>query len=123
MTTQLFGEILQELHQESHEIKASALLSADGIMVASQLPESVSEDKLAAMSAALLSVGDRIMSDLLQGITDRVLVQSSVGYVIVSAVSEELLLAIVACPDAKLGMIFHDIKQVAQKIQFLQYAV
>lgn len=123
MNTEAFNKILQELQAESTEIKASALLSADGIMLASQLPADVGEDKLAAMSAALLSVGDRMTSDLLQGVTDRVMIQSSAGYAIVSAVSPELLLAVVACPNAKLGMVFHDINQVAKKIQYLQYAV
>lgn len=123
MNTKVFNEILKELQDNSIEIKASALLSADGIMLASHLPNEVGEDKLAAMSAALLSVGDRIVGDLLKGITDRVMAQSSVGYVIVSALSAELLLAVVARPDAKLGMVFHDINQVAKKLQYLQYAV
>lgn len=123
MNTEVFGEILKELHNDSLEIKASALLSADGIMLASQLSKEVGEDKLAAMAAALWSVSDRMMSDLLRGIIDRAMIQSSVGSVIVSAVSAELLLAAVACPTAKLGMVFHDMNEVAKKLQYLQYAV
>lgn len=123
MNTEIFNDILKELQAESTEIKASALLSVDGIMLASQLPDEVGEDKMAAMSAALLSVGDRMIGDLLQGVTDRVMIQSNVGYVVVSAVLAELLLAVVACPNAKLGMVFHDINQVAKKLQYLQYAV
>lgn len=118
-----FEQILQELHQASVEIAASALMSADGIMLSCQLPSAVGEDKMAAMSAAMLSLGDRMVSDLLDGITDRVMVQSNVGYIVVTAVSPELLLTVVARPDAKLGMVFHDIKKVAKQLQYLQYAV
>lgn len=123
MNTLAFEGLLNELHQESSEIKASALLSGDGIMVASHLPNNVSEDKLAAMSAAMLSVGERMVADLLDGITERVMVQSNVGYIIVTAVSTEMLLAVVATPDAKLGMVFHDIRNLARNLQILEYAV
>lgn len=118
-----YVKLLDELHQESGEIIASALLSNDGIMLASQLPVRVSENKMAAMSAAMLSLGERMVSDLLNGITDRVMAHSNVGYVIVTAVSSEILLALIAQPDVRLGMMLHDIKEFAKKLQFLQYAV
>lgn len=118
-----FDTLLQSLNRDSNEILASGLLTVDGIMVARHLPEGVSEDKLAGLSAAILSVGDKMITDLLGGITDRVMIQSSIGYVIVTAVSVDLLLAVIATPDAKLGMIFHDVKQVAKEIQYLQYGI
>lgn len=112
-----FSTLLAELHQDSPEIEASALASDDGIMMASHLKVGINEDRMAAMSAAMLSVGNRMIDDLLQGTSDRVMIQSSTGYVIVSAVTDELILTVVARPDAKLGMVFHDIRNFAKKLK------
>lgn len=121
MDIQFLEKTLQQLHTVSDEVRASAIVSKDGIMLASQLPTSVSDDKVAAMSAAMLSLGDRMVSDLMRGITDRVMMQSNGGYVIVTAIAEELLLTVVAVADAKLGMLFHDIKKVAQQFEAVQF--
>lgn len=123
MSETVLAQLLAELHQESTDITASAILSSDGMMLASHLPNNMSEDKLAAMSAAFLSVGDKMIQDLLGGITDRVMVQSGIGYVIVTAIAQELLLVVIARSDAKLGMAFHEIKEVAKNLQFLEYGV
>lgn len=118
-----FEQVLNELHDHSLEIEASALMSIDGIMIASHLPTHVSEDRMAAMSAAMLSLGDRMIADLSGTETDRVMIQSNVGYVIVTMVNEELLLTVVVRPDAKLGMIFHDIKNTAKTINTIDAVV
>lgn len=112
-----FSALLANLHEESLDIEASALASEDGIMLASHLRAGINEDRMAAMSAAMLSVGNRMVNDLLQGSSDRVMIQSKTGYIIVSAVTDELVLTVVARPDAKLGMVFHDIGQFAKKLK------
>lgn len=117
MNMHTFQELLKELHQESKEVQASALVSDDGMMLASYLPRGVSEDRLAAMSAAMLSLGDRMIDDLTGGVTDRVMIQTNMGYVIVTAVSEGLVLTVSTIANAQLGMIFHDIKKIARKLQ------
>lgn len=119
MSIPLFSKWLQELHQESDEISASALVSIDGIMLASQLPSDVGEDRLAAMSAAMLSLAQKMVSDLSHTTIDRVMIQSQVGYVIVTAVSESLLLTVVTHQVANLGMVFHDIQNIAKKLQVI----
>lgn len=121
MNTQLFEMLLKELHQESSEVQASALVSEDGMMLASHLPKGVSEDRLAAMSAAILSLGDRMIDDLSGGVTDRVMIQTNMGYVIVTAVSDDLVLTVSTAADAQLGMIFHDVKNFAKQLQGVNY--
>lgn len=112
-----FSVLLNDLHDDSLEIRASALISEDGIMVASHLKKEGNEDRMAAMSAAMLSVSDRMAENLLGGSTNRVMIQNDLGYVIVSSVSDDMLLTVVTCSDAKLGMIFHDINNFAKKLQ------
>lgn len=123
MPTTSYTNLLHDLHRGSLEIEASALISNDGMMIASCLPESSNENYMSAMSAAILSLGDRMVDNLLGGVTDRVMVQSSIGYIIVTSISTDLLLTVIARPDAKLGMVFHDIKNVSRKILLLTYGV
>jgi predicted regulator of Ras-like GTPase activity (Roadblock/LC7/MglB family) len=71
------------------------------------------EDRIGAMSAALLSLGDRATRELVRGNLERVLLQGERGYVIMSAAGEEAVLTVLARPNAKLGLIFLDIKRAA----------
>lgn len=117
LDVQVFNKFLDELHENSNEIQASAIISDDGMMFAPHLPAGVNEEQISAMSAALLSVSERMVMVLDGSETDRVMVQSKEGYVIVTRVAAHLLLTAMARPDAKLGMVFHDIKRTAQKLQ------
>lgn len=116
MNIQRLNEVLNQLHLDSLEIEASALISDDGITLASNLTRGLHQDHLGAMSAALLSLGDRMIKSL-SGETDRVMIQSKIGYIIVTSVAKGLLLTVVTRPDAQLGMVFHDIKSAAKSAQ------
>ena len=64
MRTDSFQQILEDLNSSSADVEASALISNDGLMIASALPTGVDEDRVGAMSAALLSLGDRAGREL-----------------------------------------------------------
>lgn len=115
MRTDMFQQILDDLNSSSADVEASALISTDGLMIASALPTGIDEDRVGAMSAALLSAGDR-GSELGRGSTDRVLVQGEKGYVIMTSAGREAVLTILAKPNAKPGLIFLDIKRAAEAL-------
>jgi predicted regulator of Ras-like GTPase activity (Roadblock/LC7/MglB family) len=48
---------LKDLQVSSPDIEASAVVSVDGLTMASSLPADVEEDRVSAMSAAMLSLG------------------------------------------------------------------
>lgn len=116
MRTDMFQQILEDLNGSSADVEASALISTDGLMIASALPTGIDEDRVGAMSAALLSLGDRAGSELGRGTTDRVLVQGEKGYVIMTSAGREAVLTILAKPNAKLGLIFLDIKRASEAL-------
>ncbi len=116
MRTDMFQQILEELQGSSADIEASALISTDGLMIASALPASMDEDRVGAMSAALLSLGDRAAKELVRGDLERVLLQGEKGYVIMSSSGSEAVLTVLAKPNAKLGLLFLDIKRAAQAL-------
>ena len=82
MRTDMFQQVLEELKGSSADVEASALISTDGLMIASALPQGMDEDRVGAMSAALLSLGDRAAKELARGTLERVLLQGERGYVI-----------------------------------------
>lgn len=116
MRTDMFQQILEELKGSSADVEASALISTDGLMIASALPHGMDEDRVGAMSAALLSLGDRAARELARGKLERVLLQGERGYVIMSSSGVEAVLTVLAKPNAKLGLLFLDIKRAAEAL-------
>ncbi|MEO8122322.1 MAG: roadblock/LC7 domain-containing protein, partial [Rhodoferax sp.] len=73
MRTDMFQQALEDLNGSTADIEASALISTDGLMIAAALPHGMDEDRIGAMSAALLSLGDRTARELARGALERVL--------------------------------------------------
>jgi hypothetical protein len=119
MRTDMFQQILDDLNSSSADVEASALISTDGLMIASALPAGIDEDRVGAMSAALMSLGDRAGRELARGSIDRVMVQGEKGYVIMTSAGEEAVLTVMAKPNAKLGLIFLDIKRGSEALSKL----
>jgi hypothetical protein len=95
------------------------VVSVDGLSIASALPPDVEEDRVSAMSAAMLSLGERIASELSRGILQEVYVRGADGYVILTAVGEEAVLTVLARKDAKLGLVFLDMRRAAEDLSRL----
>lgn len=119
MRTDMFQQVLEELKGSSADVEASALISTDGLMIASALPQGMDEDRVGAMSAALLSLGDRAARELARGTLERVLLQGERGYVIMSSSGTGAVLTVLAKQNAKLGLLFLDIKRAAEALSKL----
>ena len=117
--SQQLVEELKKLQVSSPDIQASAIVSADGLIIASALPHNVEEDRVSAMSAAMLSLGERISLELKRGNLDQVYIRGDNGYVMLIAVGEDAVLTILAGVKAKLGLIFLDIKRTAEALEEL----
>jgi predicted regulator of Ras-like GTPase activity (Roadblock/LC7/MglB family) len=84
--------------------------------MASSLPADVEEDRVSAMSAAMLSLGERIASELGRGNLDQVYIRGEGGFVILMSVGEEAVLTVLARSQAKLGLLFLDMKRAAEEL-------
>lgn len=109
--TEQLVERLRDLQASSGDVEAAAVVSVDGLSMASSLPAGIEEDRVSAMSAAMLSLGERISSELGRGELEQVMVKGENGYVILTAVGEEAVLTVLARKDAKLGLIFLDVNR------------
>jgi predicted regulator of Ras-like GTPase activity (Roadblock/LC7/MglB family) len=114
--TQLMVQRLRDLQASTPDIEASAVVSVDGLIMASSLPQDVEEDRVSAMSAAMLSLGERISAELGRGQLDQVYIRGDNGYVILLAVGTDAVLTVLARKDAKIGLIFLDMKRTAQDL-------
>ncbi len=108
---------LLDLKTSINEIQAVAVVSVDGLAIDSILPEGVEEDRVAAMSAAMLSLGDRISSELGRGILEQVHIKGEQGYVVLCAVGEEAVLTVMANEQAKLGLVFFEMRRAAEDLK------
>ncbi len=117
--TQLMVERLRDLQASSPDVEASAIVSVDGLSIASALPQDVEEDRVSAMSAAMLSLGERIASELGRGVLEQVYIRGENGYVLLTAIGEEAVLTVMARKQAKLGLILLDMRRAAEDLEKL----
>lgn len=112
--TQQLVDRLRELQASSPDIEASAIVSIDGLTIASALPQGVEEDRVSAMSAAMLSLGERIANELGRGSLAQVYIKGQKGYVVLMSVGEEAVLTALAREQAKLGLILLEMRRAAE---------
>jgi predicted regulator of Ras-like GTPase activity (Roadblock/LC7/MglB family) len=117
--TELMVDRLRDLQASSPDVEASAVVSVDGLTMASALPSDVEEDRVSAMSAAMLSLGERIASELGRGILDQVYIRGESGFVILMSVGEDAVLTVLAREQAKLGLLFLDMRRAAEDLSQL----
>lgn len=107
---------LKQLLEKTQEIDGAAVVSMDGFVMASMLPAGYEEDRLGAMSAALLSLGERTASELGRGELAQVFVEGTQGYVFLLAAGEDAVLSAIVRRGSKLGLVLYDIRNAAKNI-------
>lgn len=117
--SELMVDRLRELQTGAPDITASAVVSVDGLIMASALPTDAEEDRVSAMSAAMLSLGERIASELGRGALDQVYIRGDDGFVILMSIGEEAVLTTLVREGAKLGLVFLDMRRAADDLEKL----
>ncbi|GAB4578490.1 MAG: roadblock/LC7 domain-containing protein [Anaerolineales bacterium] len=110
---------LRDLQVASPDIEASAVVSVDGLIMASALPAGSEEDRVSAMSAAMLSLGERIAHELGRGGLDEVYIKGEKGFVVLTAIGEDAVLTALARESARLGLIFLEMRRAASDLEKL----
>ena len=117
--TEKMQEVLRGLRAASPEVVGSALVSIDGFIIASVLPSEIDEEMVAGMAAAMLGVGERISSQLMASKLEQTYVRSEKGYIILNAVGEEAVMVVLTTRQAKLGLVFIDIRRGSKELEKL----
>jgi predicted regulator of Ras-like GTPase activity (Roadblock/LC7/MglB family) len=109
--------ILSRLNSISKEIEASAVMTRDGLTLASKIREEVNQDRLGAMCASLLSLSDKTAKELSRGNLKQVLIEGDQGCVLIVHIGKRAVLAVVSKPSSNLGMVFLEARKVAKEIE------
>jgi len=109
-------ERLRSMQAAAPDIEASAVVSVDGLIMASALQQGVEEDRVSAMSAAMLSLGERISNELGRAGLEQVYIKGDAGSIVLTSVGDEAVLTAMARQDAKLGMIFLEMRRAAEDL-------
>lgn len=109
-------ERLRSMQAAAPDIEASAVVSVDGLIMASALQQGVEEDRVSAMSAAMLSLGERISNELGRAGLEQVYIKGNLGSIVLTSVGEEAVLTALARENAKLGLIFLEMRRAAEDI-------
>ena len=112
-------ERLRELRSALSDVEASAVVSPDGLIVASDLPAEVEEDRVSAMSAAMLSLGAHIARELGRGELEEVYIRGAQGYVLLMAAGEDAVLTVLARSEARPDVILPGARRTATDIAAL----
>jgi len=110
------NKVLRHVQSGSPDVDAAALISEDGLMIASSLPSDMDETRVAGMSATLLSLGVRASTELRRGSVEEVIVRGDRGYAVMISAGRGVLLLTLANENAKLGLIFFDMREALGQI-------
>ena len=113
----LLQNLLRNFIRSTPEIQGSALVSLDGLPIISVLSAQMDEETMAAMSAAMLSLGERMGTEVDLGVTERLFVEGDKGYSILVSCGTEAVLLILASKAGKQGLLFLAIKRLVAKIK------
>ena len=112
-------DILKKLLAAIPEVKAAAIVSVEGLPIASALPHGVDETRIAAMTAALLSLAERAVIEMDKGDFIQLFVKGTEGYLIVLSAGQNAVLTVSTTKEVRLGLIFLDCKRTCEKISKL----
>lgn len=110
---------LEDLKNVSGVI-GSAVVTSDGLLIYSDLPENVNKRALAAMAAAIVGTGMQVTKELTIGMLNQIMVEAKEGKFISISVGEEEdspILSTLVSPKANLGLVMLEMEKAAKKIR------
>jgi len=110
------NRILRSLQTGSPESEGCALISGDGLLIGSALPQHLDQARVGGMSATLLSLGQRAARELERGDVEEVLVRGKHGYAVMISAGPEMVLLMLTSEKAMLGLVFLDIRRAAKEL-------
>jgi predicted regulator of Ras-like GTPase activity (Roadblock/LC7/MglB family) len=108
--------VLRDLLGRAPELQAASVVSFDGLPMASALPSGMDEDRVAAMSAALLSLGERAAENFGRGSLNQVYVEGENGTVFLVSADDEAVLVAVGAKGAKVGLLMFEVRRSAVSV-------
>jgi predicted regulator of Ras-like GTPase activity (Roadblock/LC7/MglB family) len=109
-------DVLNRYRSISPDIFGASVITMDGFMVASVTLSEIDEGLVGGITAALLGVGERIAKEMMNSKMTQIFVKSEKGYIICNNISDETVLVSLVSSEAKLGLIFLEIKRILPEL-------
>lgn len=119
INSEKLNTVLQNFVSGTSEVQGAAIVTPDGLPLSTMLPGGMDEERVAAMSAAMLSLGERIGNELARGTIDRIFVQGEKGYGILTSCGEDAVFLVLASEAAKQGLLMLEIKRAVSELMLL----
>lgn len=116
MATEI-NQALRRLKGGTPDIIGGAVITIDGLVIASELPGKIDEDLIGGMTASMLGVGERISAELMRSEMQQVYVRSPEGYVLVNEVGNNAALITLVSRNARLGLILLEVKRCVAELE------
>ncbi|MBD2254433.1 roadblock/LC7 domain-containing protein [Nostoc parmelioides] len=119
INTEKLGMVLQNFVTGTSDVQGAALVTPDGLPLGVSLPGGMDEERVSAMSASMLSLGERIGIELSRGNIDRIFVEGNKGFGILIGCGEEAVLLVLASEKAKQGILMLEIKKILSELKLI----
>jgi len=113
------SSVLQNFVSSTSDVEGAAIVTPDGLPLATSLPRAIDEERAAAMSAAMLSLGERISSEFARGEVDRIFVEGNKGYGILTSCGTDAVFLVLASQSAKQGLLMLEIKRALGELKLI----
>ena len=115
MRKELLDKVLSEL-KNVVTIEASAIVTRSGLLISADIPQQISAETFAAMSATILGAAETTTLEMGKGSPDRVIVETGEGRIITIGAGEKALLVCMTA-DPNLGLLLVELEKAAEKVK------
>ena len=111
------GGQLERLRAESSDIEALAVISVEGLVMACACDAETDQERLGAMTAAMLALGERIAAELQRGTLEQLLIRGDAGWALLMSLDENSVLCALASEEARLGLVLLDMRRARESLR------
>jgi hypothetical protein len=99
------------------DVDGSAIVTRDGLLIASDLPRDVDSETFAAMSATMIGAAETAVGELKKGTVERVIAEGKEIKLITKGAGSSAVLVTMVKADANLGLVLVEMGKASESIK------
>ncbi|MHA1298148.1 MAG: roadblock/LC7 domain-containing protein [Candidatus Helarchaeota archaeon] len=112
----LLNDLLREFESMT-PVKISAIVSREGLIIASLIDLESNEDSIAGLAADITILGERTMKELLNSTVSKLIIDSEEGSIILIPSGTDAILFTLVPNIKNLGVVLYNLGKLAEKIE------
>ena len=110
---------LRDLLLASQHIRAAAVIRLSGLTIAAMMPAYIEQERVSAMSAVMMLLGERLTTAMLNGELSKVYIQGENGHIVLRSIGGDAVLTVTASEEVPLGLVFLEMELAVEKLNAL----